>query len=247
MQLQIMSDLHLEFYGERALDKIDSLEVAADTLVLAGDILNLSTHQRPTPFSVFEQFIQKWKRIVYVPGNHEYYHLSVAEGERMLTQLSDQFSNLFILRGDAYQIDGIQFVGGTMWFPPNKSARKYQSHMTDFAIIQDLVPWVYDQHEDHIEKIRRHGRGSIVVTHHLPHPKSVHAAYEGSPLNPFFMSPEAVPLAEGLGIKLWIHGHTHTRGDYTLPGGTRVVFNPLGYPNEDTPGPNFNPACVVEV
>lgn len=30
---------------------------------------------------------------------------------------------------------------------------------------------------------------------------------------------------------LWIHGHSHDRCDYLL-GKTRIIANPLGYPNE---------------
>lgn len=247
MQLQIMSDLHLEFYGKNAIDKIDSFPVAAETLVLAGDITTLDASRLPPPFLVFERFLKHWKRVVYVPGNHEFYGTPVNDGLLMLNELSDAFPNLHILQGDWTELDGVRFVGGTMWFPPNDAARKYQRYMNDFELIEDFVPWVYDTHEDHVDTIRRKAKGSVVVTHHLPHPRSVHKAYETSPLNPFFMSPDAAPLAEGAGAKLWIHGHTHNHCDYVLPGGTRVVCNPHGYPGESVPGVPFKPGFVVEV
>jgi hypothetical protein len=46
--------------------------------------------------------------------------------------------------------------------------------------------------------------------------------------------------------KLWIHGHTHDRCDYVLAE-TRVVANPLGYPNEVRSLEAFDPAFRVEI
>jgi predicted phosphodiesterase len=46
--------------------------------------------------------------------------------------------------------------------------------------------------------------------------------------------------------KLWIHGHSHDRCDYLL-GRTRVVANPLGYPNEVKSLEAFEPAFHVAV
>ena len=46
--------------------------------------------------------------------------------------------------------------------------------------------------------------------------------------------------------KLWIHGHTHERCDYQL-GTTRVVANPLGYPNELRSLEAFDSRFQVEV
>ena len=43
---------------------------------------------------------------------------------------------------------------------------------------------------------------------------------------------------------LWIHGHSHDRCDYLL-GTTRVVANPLGYPNEPRSLEAFEPAFQV--
>ena len=90
---------------------------------------------------------------------------------------------------------------------------------------------------------------TVVVTHHLPHPRSVSERFRGSPLTPAFAS-DLSELVEDGGAALWIHGHTHDSFDYQA-GGTRVVCNPKGY------GPNarrashengaFEPALVVDV
>ena len=44
-------------------------------------------------------------------------------------------------------------------------------------------------------------------------------------------------------IKLWVHGHNHQTVDYNI-GSTRVVCNPLGYPDEDS---GYNSKLIVDV
>ena len=90
---------------------------------------------------------------------------------------------------------------------------------------------------------------SVVVTHHLPHPRSVSERFKDSPLNPAFAS-DLSELVEGCGAALWVHGHTHDSCDYQA-GATRVVCNPKGYgpKGEGAPIENraFDPMFVVEV
>jgi len=70
MKLQVLSDLHTDhqknfgYFANRCHPR-------ADTLVIAGDI---HPHHGPT----FENFIlrrllPKWKNILIIPGNHEFY------------------------------------------------------------------------------------------------------------------------------------------------------------------------------
>jgi Icc-related predicted phosphoesterase len=93
---------------------------------------------------------------------------------------------------------------------------------------------------------------TMVITHHGPHPKSVHPRYSGDPLNAAFVS-DLTPLVEQ--ADLWIHGHVHDSFDYTV-GKCRVVANPRGYARNrlyaDGPeqivweNPAFDPALVIE-
>jgi hypothetical protein len=67
---------------------------------------------------------------------------------------------------------------------------------------------------------------TVVISHHGPHPGSVHPRYAGDPLNAAFVS-DLSPLLGG--ASLWLHGHVLDSFDYTVHG-CRVVANPLGYP-----------------
>ncbi|HEX7026241.1 MAG TPA: metallophosphoesterase, partial [Gammaproteobacteria bacterium] len=83
---------------------------------------------------------------------------------------------------------------------------------------------------------------TVVVTHHAPATGSIAEQYKANMLNPAFIS-EMDELVTHSGARCWIHGHTHSRFDYTL-GDTRVLCNPRGYPNEVT---RFDPGFVVEI
>ena len=65
-------------------------------------------------------------------------------------------------------------------------------------------------------------------------------------MNAFFVCDLAAHVRTRRDPKLWIHGHSHDRCDYLL-GKTRVVGNPLGYPNEVRSLEAFEPAFQVKV
>ena len=94
---------------------------------------------------------------------------------------------------------------------------------------------------------------TIVVTHHAPHPLSIHPRFAGNPVNPGFVS-DLGPLLDR--ADLWLHGHTHDGFDYWV-GRCRVLANPAGYIlNRKTANSEreftfengkFDPAFVIEI
>lgn len=105
------------------------------------------------------------------------------------------------------------------------------------AMHLEQTSWIRERLTDEFEG------PTILVTHHLPHPRSIHRKYRGSALNPAFAS----DLSHFMGppIALWIHGHTHESCDY-VENGTRVVCNPRGYgPFELNAA--FDPILKVEI
>lgn len=242
MKIQVMSDLHLEFYGD-PMKFIDELPIRANILVLAGDIMSFKM------FPYLRAFCQRWKHVLYVPGNHEYYdyHLNPRNSSlRELIGISVQEPNFDLLYRDVRIIEGVRFLGATLWFPEtgDPSEEIYRNQMNDFRLIKDAVPWIgYEHNFDHAFLENNIQKGDVVITHHLPHPESINERYEGSPLNRYFCSEDAAHLVESRHAQLWIHGHTHTACDYKIQG-TRVVCNPAGYPGDLS---TFTPDFTVDV
>jgi predicted phosphodiesterase len=245
MKLQIMSDLHLEMHADQGASFLDALDpTGVDVLVLAGDIT--SGRDYSTLEGVFAPLVGKYRHVLYVPGNHEYYKTSPAEVARNLARLAEQMPAVVVPENRVAVIEGQRFVGGTMWFRRDPVATKLRGFLSDFAVIRGFEPWVYEQNDAFERVLESELRpGDVVLTHHLPAPGSVWPRFVGSPLNVFFLC-DMTPHIAARQPKLWIHGHTHTRCDYRV-GETRVVANPLGYPKELESRRAFDERFCVEV
>jgi len=222
--IQILSDLHFEFHADGGREFVASLDPSGvDVLVVAGDLASY-----PVLGASIDLLCERYSAVVYVTGNHEYYHSSPAEVHALLDAAGRRHAHFHWLHESLVEIDDVRFVGTTLWFRDVPSAVPYRTWMSDFQMIDGFVPWVYEVNTRAREFLAQDVRsGDVVVTHHLPSPRSVHAKYVGNPLDPFFVC-DVGSVIEDNEPELWIHGHTHERVDYTLCA-TRVIANPLGY------------------
>ena len=230
MRLHVFSDLHLEvapFVAQRA---------EADAVVVAGDVdsgaASVEWLRRAFPHS----------RIVFVPGNHEYY-----AGEfhacREAIHRAGVALGVDVLDDATLEVDGVRFIGATLW----SDLLLYGPGGRDALLARGLDSLV-EYHTirigaerftpDHSVALHRTSRAflereldrpfagkKVVITHHGPHPRSINPRFTGSVVNPSFIS-DLSPLMGR--AALWVHGHTHGGSDYVVAG-TRVVANPRGY------------------
>lgn len=253
MKLNILSDLHLSL-GPLAIPSND-----ADMVILAGDIAR--------PKEAVSWATGFAKPVLYVPGNHEFYGNSIAATANELKQLCAG-TNIRVLDNDAVVIDGVRFLGTTLWtdfmlFGDGEqraaAMREAVTFMRDFSRIRidetadapftpaDSAALFAIQSRWLEGKLSEpHAGPTVVITHHAPSRQSIHPRFTGSLLNACFVS-DAERLIDGARARLWIHGHTHDSFNYLL-NGTRVVCNPRGYAkdgaNENT---LFDPDCMVEI
>ncbi len=239
-KIQIASDLHLEFHRDGGRSLVESFDpTGVDVLILAGDIGTWTCLDYG-----LSAFAEKYRNVVFVPGNHEAYGISPAQLEVIRKRHHKVTANLHWLEEGTVTILGQRFVGTTLWFPDTEDARRNKRWLNDFSVIKNFVPWVYEKNTKAIKFLVEEVReGDVVVTHHLPVEESIAPEYKGSPYNAFFLC-DVKPIVEERGAKLWVHGHSHSSADYIL-GSTRVVCNPMGYPHEMNP--KFNDKLVVEV
>ena len=240
MRLAIASDLHLEFGGV-ALTNTG----AADVLVLAGDICVV----RQLPLAWFFDVCESFRKVLYVPGNHEYYGSDI---DLMLNRLRFDlscFSNLHILANETVEIGEVTFAGSTLWTSIDNSNPlamwDVRQGMSDFSQIHEGTmvgkihnhpPYITPQrwckeHEKAVQFLQEQ-KADVVITHFSPSYQSCSEEYLGSRLNPGFHT-ELQDLIINLSPFLWIHGHTHDRFDYMVEK-TRVICNPRGYPEENS-------------
>jgi predicted phosphodiesterase len=234
LKLNVLSDLHLTLGPPRAPDN------DADVVILAGDVA------RPPEAIAWAR--QLAKPVLYVPGNHEFYGGSVDATLRALRELAAG-TNVRVLDDDDAAIDGVRFVGSTLWTDFNlfgtagerdvamEEARHFMRDFTRINRDDDTqTPFTPEDsaarfriHAGYLEeRLRVAAQGpTVVVTHHAPSRRSVHPRFAPSRLNACFVS-DLEHLLDGTRVQLWVHGHTHDSFDYVV-NGTRVVCNPRGY------------------
>jgi predicted phosphodiesterase len=264
MRISLGSDIHLEF-GDLEFDNQDQAQV----LILSGDImLAQDLHDHPASATLaqaeimgmlgtrqaqalrFRDFLRRaselFEHVVYVAGNHEFYHGKWVQNIQDLRDECAAFANIHFLERDTVTIDGVLFVGGTLWTNMNNfdplTLHAVKNMMSDFMVIRNdergyrrLSP--ADTVERHTRTLRyietvlkqNLDTPTVVVGHHSPSTLSVHPRYsEDRLMNGAYHSDLSELILDHPQIRLWTHGHTHEDFDYHI-GPTRVVCNPRGY------------------
>ena len=282
MKIKVVSDLHLEFSDINIKN-----DEQCDVLILSGDIMvaqDLHDHpemdygmysnanladlgRRQATALRFRDFLKRvsfqFPHVVYVAGNHEFYHGKWVQTLKVLADECAKFPNVYFLERGFKRIDDVIFVGGTLWTDMNKAdpltLHAARGMMNDFRLIRnDMAGYtavkpadtVY-RHRDtlgYIEEIvnRKEVEKYVVVGHHSPSFQSVHENYKNEDLmNGCYHSDLSNFIMDHPQIKLWTHGHTHHCFDYVI-GETRIVCNPRGYEGYE-PDSGWNPNIVIEV
>jgi predicted phosphohydrolase len=238
MNIQLMSDLHLEMHRDKGASFLASLDPTdVDVLVLAGDVCYARDFK-----DILGVFGAKYKHVIYVTGNHEYYKSSPKETHALLEAALP--SNVYWLNKTTVVLNNQRFIGGTLWFDEERNTKLYSAMINDYHLIKNFEPWVYQENSKLVNYLINHlEEDDIVVTHHLPSMHCVAEKYESSNLNAFFVH-ELDPLILDRKPKFWFHGHTHEQVDIMI-GETRVLANPLGYPHEPGSLVRFHERLIV--
>lgn len=260
MRILVWSDLHVDVASERAPFIIPDRLPPRDVHIIAGDV-------REGPVDAIRWIVAgnlNEVPVIYVTGNHEWYrHKRDTDFEKAVAEAA-RHKNIHLLQDSHVDIDGVRFVGATLWTDYALYGEPYrwqcytaaQSGMNDHRLIRvakgGYRKWTTkDAWQEHcasrlyIEKMlaQPFDGKRVVVTHHAPSMKSIdHERHAGDILNAAFAS-DLEALVDK--CDLWVHGHIHTRRDYRIGDG-RVICNPRGYVGIGEKS-GFDPELVVEV
>lgn len=233
-----LSDTHFEW----DVNLIDYSTVinkkVADIIILAGDI---AAGTKALPFIL--HLIRLGYKVVYILGNHEYYKHDIYELQQEWRNIAKNIEHLYFLENESVVIDGVEFIGSTLWTSLNT---KDKSEEVDFYIKQAIkrnddffsiknfsVTRMKDLFHDSWEKVQKLienplSEKRVFVCHYLPTEMSIHPAYKNSILQNYMFYTELSNYLVYSSLNLIIHGHTHSSFDYML-GNKRVICNPRGY------------------
>ncbi|OWW22678.1 metallophosphoesterase [Noviherbaspirillum denitrificans] len=233
MNIQLASDLHLDllqprFPGFRAIEP----NADADVLVIAGDI-----HHGTGAVATFADWPVP---VIYVHGNHEAYKSTIEETTAAVRAAAGK--GFHYLENDELILGNVRFLGCCLWtdyqlFPGQQEAAMQECELRLLDHRRIHTPQGMFTAADALA-LHRASRAwlerkldeafdgpTVVVTHHAPHPGSIHPRYAGQLLNAGFISDLTPLLAKA---QLWLHGHVHDSFDYTLAS-ARILANPRGY------------------
>lgn len=256
LKIHLSSDLHLEFHRNRLPD----LPKEADVIVLAGDI-----HVGDKAYEVVREVAKKHPnaQVLFVPGNHEYYHAKdwrerYADYHAKIARIP----NAHCLEKATVDIGDIRFIGTTLWTGfdglPRVSVEEAMDAsvqvLADFLFIGEgehslnpiAMARLYQENRDWLDtaliEARTAGKRTVVVTHFPPCLETEHQRIARSPVTAYFQA-NCDGLIHKYQPELWLFGHNHWNTDMRL-GGTRLVSNHGGYPDEVD---DYDPSLLIEV
>ena len=282
MRVNVISDLHIDF--------ADLTLPGGDVLILSGDIFEaksfkkeiynpemvLLEHERedkrPDRYYRFilEECSAKYREVIMVMGNHEHYGFKFHKTyDQIKSQLPD---NVHLLEKESLVLDGVLFLGATLWTDMNRqdalTLYHMQSAMNDYRQITMLNESTGDYHrlqpektvQEHLrtleyfttalsENKNREGGALpvVVVTHHSPSKLSIKPKYEKDVLmNGAYSSDLSEFILDHPEIRVWTHGHTHDPFDYMI-GETRIICNPRGYKYYEERAEEFDPTIGFDI
>jgi glyoxylase-like metal-dependent hydrolase (beta-lactamase superfamily II) len=237
MKLRIYSDIHIEFIRNTkypaGMNAWAIPVMPCDheiVLVLAGDI-DVGKHTA----KFVDEMAARFKAVVYVLGNHDVWTQNIDKAYDKARATAD---NAYLLQNDAVTIDGVEFLGTTLWTDINRAdpfdVWDAKQTMNDFSKIKQgenyerFTParWMYEN------KVARAflaanidaDKKQVVVTHHAPDYVC------GLPLKDriaaYYYNRDMEDLLLDAGT--WVYGHTHYCEDM-VEGATRIINNSRGY------------------
>jgi len=268
LKIQIASDIHAEFWNKKIYK---FLKPSADILALLGDTCCVGSND---DFEIYKHFIRellpKYKHIILISGNHEYYFNSVNKQptvnntisacDRKLRKFCNTSTKLHYLNNATMTLKIKKttyiIIGSTLWsWIPNTQRKRIQSRMNDYKYIYTIdkktkkvrhitshdISAFYLKNIRYIKKeINKAKRNTKVIV--LTH----HKPYLSKDHDPESYSCAYESDASDLFKKpvvCWCYGHTHIKDNSTIKK-IKFISNPKGYPNQRT---KFTSNYVIDV
>ncbi len=268
MKIRCFSDCHLDWYANalhqtRTFDPNEEpfdpfwyppeMEDDKNTiLILAGDIWVGTRFIEYAGYSWIAKVSQQFKQVLIVLGNHEFWpgnnSLAIVGGaDKCNGMLQDHgLFNVHVLDCVSKEIDGVLFIGATLWTDMNKRDPLAMLNMTQFMAYDgksrykddmkfSSERWVttHSKHRKYIEQALRLNKDkkTVVITHHLPMTTLGDPRYDGDESNCYYSSDLSDVIFDNPQIALWCFGHSHHTVDRMMVN-TRLVNQSVGYISE---------------
>lgn len=148
MKIQYVSDLHLERYEPSDMDVVfDKLiKPVGDILVICGDLAVVKITKEVLE-KFFRYFSPKFKEILIINGNHEFYSMTFLDTFLYLEKFFKNLNlpNIHYLENDEYILGNTVFLGTTLWSDIRAAKNFHDILRIKFSISDYSQIWKLDE------------------------------------------------------------------------------------------------------
>jgi predicted phosphodiesterase len=247
--IQFVSDVHLEYRTDQQNEQKwwrREIIPSAPYLILAGDIAPATNHFLP---SFYKWCAKNFKKVIHVPGNHEYWDLngktrSVHNTDIYLEKLCNNYGIIYGQKKVVILEDDIPpIICCTLWCSPDNEAivRRDYKYILDFTPAQERK--INLNHTSFIaNQVNNYQQKCIIVTHHSPLKEGTsRSEFENDPLEKSYTNDLPKIVDRSL---CWIFGHTHFVCNIIRENGAIVCSNPIGAKSENL---QYDRAAVLKL
>lgn len=228
--LKYASDLHLECRGiyDNVISDFWTNSNNKQYLALVGDIGNLTNNNLERFFS---KIAGKYKKIYYVPGNHEFWHKTKCyhEIEHELKKMCN-YHDIIYMNNKKVHINDYQIIGTTLWSnvtDTNNLSGDYKNINYQGEKITPEITNEFNKNSIKFISENLNNDKSIILSHHAPLFKNC-LKYEHiyDLKNQNYCNNLKYLLKDP--IKYWIFGHTHYSTNFYF-NNVNIRANQLGF------------------
>lgn len=261
LDIQIVSDIHAEFWGKKT--KFNFIKPSAPILALLGDICCCASDD---DFEIFKRFIMEvlpyYENIIMVSGNHEYYfnpskktiqatsaNTMEAVDAKIKAFFKETSPKLHYLNNSSMKLTvgktTYLIVGSTLWsWIPEEQRENIQTTMNDYQycyvsegkkVRRINATDIANKHLKNYKYIRsqitKARKAGQKVIILTHHKPYLSPTYNAESLDVAYES-DLTSLMKSP-VVLWGYGHTHV-ADNSWIDKTQLYSNPKGYPSQKT-------------
>lgn len=256
MKVSIFSDLHTEFDKKINEGMFEYAGANSDIVLLCGDIVDATKYYN---LAVIRAFIPSHVPVLFVPGNHEFYHATHIKKQRQLMRKICKRTGIVYMDRKTFEFHGHLFIGATGWAdlksyaekePLESRAKNVHFGITDFHFNND---WSVERMVENGKQDKKFINSAIttaeqsklvpfVMTHFPPLEILGNLDFDYNEVSSYFVNEWPEVAFRGA---YWAFGHVHGENKQQRICNTMFISNMKGYPSEREE--TFDPYMILEI
>jgi predicted phosphodiesterase len=228
---EVISDTHLNLWNYNDKQIAVIFPGNSTNLILAGDI---GDPDHPSLYKAIKIACSKYRRVIYIPGNHEFYNRVQGSKKTPATTLAwfrnleKTFTNFYFFYRRTEVYDGVRIVGATGWSSSPNDTDWSKSISEEGRKDKEFIE----------QAISKSNEPVLVITHYPSTMRVLQDNFKNKITE--YNYAQNLEYMFRYPVHTWIFGHVHQSHDFKIPysssmsgaGNVRILCAPYGYPSE---------------